>query len=200
MTHDPTRMTLAPGSTRGYFVKSVVEMLAKNGVSVVCAGGAARDAWHYQPSKDFDFVIIGACTSQSMLSAILAACGVSEVEEFPDYPEGVGDVLWVTKAKHMGVQMDFIMPMAQCDCAEDAVKTFDTTLNAAWFEILPDGTVECCTLPGKYPDLMDDIAVRLMYPEACTQSRIDYLKSKYPQYRYDIKPEELKEEPQCAGN
>lgn len=185
-------------------IRSLTTLLDGKGYKVVCVGGAARDVWHNKKPKDFDFILLNTGLHPDvpmgyhgqLIDEIL--CNSPEffnVKLFDEYPEDgrlVGQqVNWIIKGEMSGdFKFDIISPVKVCQTVEDAVLTLDCTLNAAWFELNNIGA-ECHTLPGMYPDMMDIPSIKLLWPKSCTAERIAYLQSKYPQYRYDINPDEF---------
>ena len=178
-------------------VRKVTETLAKAGIRAVCCGGAARDAYHFVPPKDFDFIVLDgkndgdltqATTVGHALDADTDYAGVGIMLSYTD--ESTMQLQWVIKAQYKGHVIDIISPMQRCTTPEDAVRTLDLTLNAAWIDVSTADTL-CVTLAGVYPDVSEDFPVRLMSPQSCTAERVDYIRSKYPQYRYDISAEDL---------
>ncbi len=182
-------------------IRAVTWTLAALGYSGVCCGGAARDAWHNKRPKDLDFILLADPLDsdvphdfriQVIIDALLRTPDMTDVGGFLGYTGEPTDLDWVIKAKYRGTQIDIISPARPCYTVHDAIMGLDCTLNAAWFELLDVGA-ECHIMPGMYPDMLDVPSVRLLYPQSCTAERIAYLQSKYPQYRYDIQPDELKE-------
>lgn len=183
-------------------VRKVTNTLAEAGVRVVCCGGAARDVYHdlFATPKDFDFITLyhpsGAepiddVQAEMVEWALYKDTSYTDIVVMLNYDESSLQLHWVVKAKWNGYQIDIISPKRRCATPEDAVRSLDVTLNAAWINADHHRDTLCCTLPGVYPSVLDDIAVRLLSPFACTQERINYLRGKYPQYRYDINPAEL---------
>lgn len=198
MLPDPNEFVLTSGTVSDVTHK-VTATLAEAGLSVVCCGGAARDAYHFRSPKDFDFIVLYDPTEAEPIDDVQAEMvdwaftkdtDYGDIEVMLNYDESNLQLHWVVKAKYKGHRVDIISPKRRCATPQDAVRSLDTTLNAAWFDVSTPLTL-VRTLPGSYPDVQDNIAVRLMYPFSCTAERIQYLRDKYPQYRYDIRPDEL---------
>jgi hypothetical protein len=200
MLHNPNEFVLDEGSVITKVARRVTEVLEAGGVRVVCCGGAARDAYHFRTPKDFDFITlydpkghepIDDVQAEMVEWALYKDTDFTDIAVMLSYDEGNLQLHWVVKAKYKGYSIDIISPRARCATPEDAVRALDVSLNAAWVDVDTPFVALCCTLPGVYPSVLDNFPVRLMAPFACTQDRIDYLRSKYPQYRYDINPAEL---------
>ena len=198
MLYNPHEFVLPGRGAVTTVVRKVTDTLAAVGVPVVCCGGAARDAYHFVPPKDFDFIILQDPNHPEPLGEPLLKIAVALVQDtefgvihlMQNYAEGNLQLNWIIKAKYKGHTIDIISPRAHCYTAEDAVRTLDLTVNAAWIDVSTYDTL-CITLAGVYPSVSDDFPVRLMSPKSCTAERVDYIRSKYPQYRYDISAEEL---------
>lgn len=198
MLPDPNEFVLPRNLIAGV-VRAVTATLSEEGIRVVCCGGAARDAYHFRTPKDFDFVVlyepnyaepIDDVQAEMVEWAFTKNTDFDSIQVMLNYAESNLQLHWVVKARWKGVGVDIISPKSRCATPQEAVGALDTTLNAAWFDVSTPLTL-VRTLPGVYPDVQDDIAVRLMYPFSCNAARIEYLRGKYPQYRYDIKPDEL---------
>ena len=198
MLYNPHEFVLPERGTVATVVRKVTDTLAKVGVPAVCCGGAARDAYHFVPPKDFDFIILQDPNRPEPLGEPLLKIAVALVQDMEfgvihpmqNYAEGNLQLNWIIKAKYKGHTNDIISPRALCYTPEDAVRTLDVSLNAAWIDTTTPNTL-CVTLAGTYPDVSEDFPVRLMSPKSCAAERVEYIRSKYPQYRYDISAENL---------
>lgn len=210
---DPNVSLIKHNTPEVLAIRTVLLALHTVGIAAVCCGGSARDAYHFRHPKDLDFIVLSnpeetdvppEYDGDTVVDVLRKITAFDSVQLFSEYravkSSGGHQVHWVVKAECNGIPVDIICPAKTCYTESDAVTNLDCTLNAAWFEPRGDGTCAVHVHPGLYPDLQDDIPVRLLYPKSCTAERIEYLKAKYPQYRYDINPDELLKDDICGEN
>jgi len=180
-TYPPTRDRVA--------VDAVLHVLRDNGVQAVVAGGAARDLYWGRIPKDYDLIIIGEAPSvddladdlRDQLAANVTPFGNGSSMADVDSIGGGSDRLdYVIKVEFNGVHIDVLKHVDDYPSPLDAVRNFDFSLNFIWlndkweavpaaeFPILVDGTV----IMGDNPSIDDP------------HGRVQYLRSKYPQYVY----------------
>ena len=180
-----------PDTVHTAAVRELTKLLAPHG-NVVMAGGAARDMWHFNPPRDLDLWVLGYLPDVEAYGVLSTTAGVTDLVLCSS--SGESDVSrqnldYVIKFKYMGLNFDLIQHGNNPVGISAVCMTFDVTLNQAWLDVSTEYNV-VRTAP-MYPSISEGLPVRLVKPYACTKDRLAYIQKKYPNYWYQINPEEL---------
>jgi len=179
----------------------VINLLSSK-ITLVAAGGAARDDILGGTIKDIDlFVLDGLaeserCEEESENTAMYVRelLGVKHTDVLYSYREESGNLAYVIKFEYEGVQFDLIEFMEYQPSARKQVEYFDTTLNMVWFvyDESEEGLV-----PVPHPRFVETLLSGhvqvLPYIDGDVNNRLRYLQNKYPgfEYPFDTTQKEL---------
>lgn len=186
---------------------AVLDVLKLAGYDGVIAGGAVRDTFLGREPKDFDIVLYGANSAESVAATIekyfvwYSAIEVCSAEDYilgeekgANSPSQVTTQLtWVIKLHLDGVEIDILEFASQPYSPVSVVEGFDCTLNMAWFS--DTGEPE---LHSMFPNKPGD---RVYILPTCDYpiQRTAYLKAKFPEYVFPT-AEELARHPNAENH
>ena len=172
-------------------VREFTETFNARGITVVLAGGAARDLWHFNPPRDLDLWVLGDVSPEEVSDVLYSIPSIGDVGLYlnsGDSQVDRGDLDAVFKVKRFGFNVDVILHKQKPVSLRSLVGTFDMSINNAWLDVSEVYNV-VCTAPG-YPSISDGQPVVLNYAKSCTWGRVQYIKSKHPGYWFKIQEDE----------
>lgn len=115
-------MSVNRSTLQGAF--DIVELLHKNGISAIIAGGAARDIFFGVAPKDVDVICAGA--DHEKVTAVLEGARLN-FKKFPKYHTGSDSDRLAGVWKIDGCDIDVIL--YDTHCVAEAIQKFDYNLN-----------------------------------------------------------------------
>lgn len=180
-----------PDTVHTAAVREITAHLSSLG-SIVMAGGAARDMWHFNPPRDLDLWVLGYIPPEQASLHLQDLPGVTNVVaclSSGDTQVNRPELDYVLKFEYAGLRFDLIQHGSNPDNVRDVCMTFDLNINQAWLDV--SGQYNIVRVAPGYPSLSEGLPVTLVSLRACNANRVGYIMQKYPNYWYKIKSEEL---------